>query len=523
MIALSLGEIADITGGVLTGPGGSDAAHYADPEHASTMVTGTVEFDSRKITVGGLFLALAGDRVDGHTFAPAAYAAGAVAALTSRPVEGVAIVVPDVLVALGALARAVLERLLQLTVVGITGSSGKTSTKDLMAAVVEQLGPTVAPHGSFNNELGHPYTVLRCDEHTRYLILEKSARGLGHITWLTQIAPPRIGVVLNVGSAHIGEFGSIDITAKAKGELVEALPDAGAGGVAVLNADDPVVVAMADRTNARVLRYGVGPFSDTDTVDIWASNVVLNEHGRAAFTLHTPHGSANVALALHGEHHVSNALAVAAVAIELGASLPELAQALSAAGSRSPGRMQVTRRGDGVTVIDDSYNANPDSMRAGLRALRAMAPQGERSTVGGLVDSSTQAGRTWAVLGYMAELGQAERAEHAALGFTVAELGIDRLVVIGEPAQAMHTAAVSKMGTWHGSSVLLADTAAALALLREQLRPGDVVLVKASRAARLERVALGLLKPVSLLEPLGSLDPASSLDDRQHSDKEGTA
>ena len=197
-----------------------------------------------------------------------------------------AVVVPDVPAALAALARAVLDRLPEITVVGMTGSSGKTSTKDLLAQLLAELGPTVAPPGSFNNELGHPYTVLRSTVDTRYLVLEKSARGIGHVAWLTRIARPRIGVVLNVGTAHLGEFGSRENIARAKGELVEALP---ADGVAVLNADDPLVLAMADRTAARVVTVGLA-----ETADVRAVDVTLDERGTPSYELVTAAGSVPV-------------------------------------------------------------------------------------------------------------------------------------------------------------------------------------------------------------------------------------
>ena len=447
MIPLTLQEIAGAVGGRLDG--------VPDPGAA---VTGAVEFDSRLVGPGGLFVALPGERVDGHDFAGTAVAAGAVGVLAARPVGVPAIVVPDVLAALGALAHQVLARLPRLTVVGVTGSSGKTSTKDLLAQLLARLGPTVAPPGSFNNEIGHPYTVLRADAATRYLVLENSARGIGHIAQLCAIAPPRIGVVLNVGSAHLGEFGSREAIAAAKGELVEALP---AGGVAVLNADDPLVAAMAARTRARVRTFGTRG-------DVRASEVRL-EGGRARFLLN---GTEPVALRLYGEHHVSNALAAAAVALELGMPPREVAAALSEAGPVSRWRMEVTDRADGVTVVNDAYNANPESVRAALDALGRIA--GER--------------RRWAVLGQMAELGAGADEEHAAVGRLVAGLGIARLVVVGEQAAPMHAAAVAE----GADSVRVPDAAAAVDLLRRELRPPDVVLVKASRAAALERVALEL-------------------------------
>jgi UDP-N-acetylmuramoyl-tripeptide--D-alanyl-D-alanine ligase len=461
VIPLTLAEVATATGGRLIN---------ADP---ATIVTGTVEFDSRRVTPGGLFVALAGERTDGHEHAPAALAAGAVAVLATRPVDGPVVLVDDALGALGRLARAVVDRLEGLTIIGITGSSGKTSTKDLVAQVIGRLGPTVAPPGSFNNELGHPWTVLRADHDTRFLVLEKSARGLGHVRWLTEVAPPRIGVVLNVGTAHVGEFGSIEVTAQAKGELVEALP---VDGLAVLNADDPRVRAMADRTKARVVLTG-----QTPDADVRAEDVTVERSGRPSFTLVTPNGVRTpVTLGLYGEHQVGNALATAAVALELGMAPAEIAVALAAATAVSAHRMAVSERADGVTVIDDSYNANPDSVRAALKALRSIGGDGPGRR------------RVWAVLGPMAELGDAEHEEHDAIGRLAVRLGIDRLVVVGPAAGAIHAGAVLE-GSWREESVHVPDVDTAVALLGEQLAPGDVVLVKASRSAGLERIVAPLL------------------------------
>jgi len=428
-------------------------------------VTGTVEYDSRKVGPGGLFVAFIGENADGHEFAGAAIAAGAAAVIGTRAVDGPHILVADPLVAMARLARAVVDLLPELTVIGLTGSSGKTTTKDLIAQVTEKLGPTVAPAGTFNNELGHPYTVLRSTVDTRYLVLEKSARGIGHVAWLTRIARPRIGVVLNVGTAHLGEFGSRENIALAKGELVEALP---ADGVAVLNADDPLVLAMAGRTAARVVTVGLAP-----TADVRAVGVTLDERGTPSYELVTAAGSVPVTLAVHGEHQVGNSLAAAAVALELGMPLPAVAAALGRARALSRWRMEVTERPDGVLVVNDAYNANPESMAAALRALTTMA-RGRRS---------------WAVLGEMGELGPAAADEHRRIGELTAELGVDRVVVVGPGAQPMHAAA--REGAVH-----VDDADAAIALLRAQLRPEDVVLVKASRAAGLERVALALAEPV---------------------------
>ncbi|HKS43891.1 MAG TPA: UDP-N-acetylmuramoyl-tripeptide--D-alanyl-D-alanine ligase [Amycolatopsis sp.] len=482
MISLSLAEIAAIVGGTLHGTDGTP------------VVTGSVEFDSRKPAPGGLFVALPGEKADGHDFAAKAVEAGAAGVLAARPVGVPAVVVPPlppgkahdrsvaltgdsdgsgaaVLAALGRLARHVVVELSRagLIVVGVTGSSGKTSTKDLIAQLLEPLGPTVAPPGSFNNELGHPWTALRADETTRHLVLEMSARGPGHIAELAELAPPRIGVVLNVGSAHVSEFGSRDVIARTKGELVEALPE---DGLAVLNADDPLVAAMAGRTRARVVFVGESP-----SARIRAEDITLDEQARASFRLVTPDGQARVNLPLHGEHHVGNALSAAAAALELGSTVDEVAARLTAVQRRSARRMEVITRADGVTVLNDSYNANPESVRAALKALVSMS-RGRRS---------------WAVLGVMGELGADTVSAHDEIGRLAVRLNISRLVVVGEQAAAMHTGA-SHEGSWGEESTLVPDTDAAIELLRAQLRPGDVVLVKASNFTQLWRVADALLE-----------------------------
>lgn len=309
MIPLPLARVAELAGGALAG---------GNPEE---RVTGPVVADSRQAGPGALFAALAGEHADGHDFARAAIDAGAVAVLATRPCGVPSIVVDDVTAALARLARAVYDRLPAATVVGVTGSSGKTGTKDLIAQVLQGLGPTIAPAESYNNEIGHPLTVLRADESTRHLVLELSARGLGHIAGLAAIAPPRIGLVLNVGTAHLGEFGTRAAIARAKGEIVEALPAAAEGGVAVLNADDSLVAGMAERTTARVVTYGMSP-----EAHVRGEDVRLDPSGRAGFTLAAPEGRVPATLRLHGEHHVGNALAAAAVGRELGMSVRRAAR-----------------------------------------------------------------------------------------------------------------------------------------------------------------------------------------------------
>jgi UDP-N-acetylmuramoyl-tripeptide--D-alanyl-D-alanine ligase len=490
VIDLTVAQIAEIVGGRL--------ADISPPDAAATRITGTVEFDSRAVTPGGLFLALPGARSDGHDFAAGAVAAGAVAVLAARPVGVPAIVVPPadaadahagvlehdadgsgaaVLAALARLAGVVAADLVAggLRIVGITGSSGKTSTKDLVAAVLCPLGEVVAPPGSFNNELGHPWTVLRATRDTDFLVLEMSARHPGNIAALAAIAPPSIAVVLNVGTAHLGEFGSREVIATTKAELVQAVPSS---GVAVLNVDDPMVAAMADQTAARVVRVGRSP-----NADVRAENVELDELARPRFTLHTAGGSVDVALAVHGEHQVGNALSAAAVALECGAGLQQVADALGGAASASRHRMEVHTRADGVTVINDAYNANPDSMRAGLQALAVMA----RSSADGRR-------RSWAVLGEMGELGDESITEHDRVGRLAVRLDISRLVVVGtgRPMSAMHHGAVME-GSWGSESTMVPDADAALELLRAELAPGDVVLVKASNAAGLGALAEALV------------------------------
>jgi UDP-N-acetylmuramoyl-tripeptide--D-alanyl-D-alanine ligase len=459
MIPLTLGEVAVIVSGTLEGGARADA-----------VVSAPVEFDSRRIAPGGLFLALPGAVVDGHEFVHAALDAGAVAALVTRGVDAPSIRVADGATALAALAAAVARRLAAATVIGITGSSGKTSTKDLVAHLLSRLGPTVAPPGSFNNELGHPYTVLLADAATRFLVLETSARGIGHIRYLTEIAPPHIGVVLNVGSAHLGEFGSREAIAQAKGELVEALA---ADGVAILNADDPNVRAMAARTPARIVLVG-----EAADADVRATDVQLDELGRAAFSLHAGGASARVQLGLVGEHHVANALAAAAVALECGMGLDDVAAALCQAEPVSRWRMELHERADGVLVLNDAYNANPESVRAALKTLAGISRSGARR-------------RSWAVLGPMAELGPDSRAEHDAIGRLAVRLDISRVLAVGEQARPIAQGAALE-GSWDGESGWVPDVEAALELLRRELAAGDVVLVKASRAAGLERVALAL-------------------------------
>ncbi|MEU8248997.1 UDP-N-acetylmuramoyl-tripeptide--D-alanyl-D-alanine ligase [Nonomuraea sp. NPDC048916] len=469
MIPLPLARIAEITSGALSG--------MADPR---AVVRGPVVIDSREVRPGSLFVAFKGARVDGHDYAAQAVRAGAVAVLAGRPVEAPAVIVADPAAALADLATAQAAALPEATVIGVTGSAGKTTTKDLLARLTARMGPTIAPVGSYNNEIGHPLTVLKADVDTRFMVLELSARNIGHIKDLTRIAPPRIGVVLNVGTAHLGVFGGKEAIAKAKGELVEALPRT---GVAVLNADDPLVREMASRTLARVTLFGRDP-----EAAIRAEGVTVDQRGRASFTLRTPSGAAPVNLKLYGEHAVENSLAAAAAAYELGLPVATIAEELSEATPRSRWRMEVTDRPDGVTVINDAYNANPDSMRAAFKALGVLGAGRRR----------------FAVIAALRELGEDGAALNAELGRLAGGAGLAGLVVAGPDAAPVLEGAFGAAraaGQPGGGAVAeggmpiahVEDARAAAAELVGRLRPGDVVLIKGPRAMGLEVTAELLL------------------------------
>ena len=459
MIAMTLREVAEATDGRLSA---------ADP---LTVVDAPASVDSRAVAPGGLFVAVRGEHADGHDFAAAAVAAGARAVLAGRALDVPAVVTADPVRALGQLARTVVDRLPRCCVIGLTGSQGKTGTKDLLAGILATAGATVAPPGSYNNEIGVPLTVLRADAGTAYLVVEMGARGAGHIAYLCRIAPPAVALVLNVGVAHLGEFGSREAIAQAKGELVQALPPE---GLAVLNGDDPLVRAMAGRTAARVSMFGRAA-----AADVRFGDVALDGQGRARFRVDTAQGTATVGLRLVGAHQAANAAAAAATALCLGMGLDQVVAGLEAARPRSRWRMEVHERGDGVTVINDAYNANPDSMRAALETMAAVAGVGADRR------------RTIAVLGEMLELGETAASAHEEVGRLAADLRVDHLVVVGAGAEAMHRAAAAAGG--QTTSVAVPDTDSALDVVADLVVPGDRVLVKASRAAGLERVAAELV------------------------------
>ena len=443
MIPLSLSEVAAAVGGTVAGD-------------AAVTVTAPAVLDGRHAEPGGLFVAFAGEHADGHDYAEQAGHAGAVAVLGSRPTALPTVVVADAQAALQALAAHVHARLRDgLTVVGVTGSQGKTSTKDLVGAVLAGTAPTIAAFGSHNNELGVPITMLRADRTTRFLALEMGARRVGDIAALAALAGPDIAVVLNVGQAHLTFFGSREGIAEAKGELVRGLAP---GGTAILNADDSRVLAMRALTEGPVLTFGRAEDADVRVLDL-----TLDRLGRPAFTLRTAESSVAVALPLIGAHQAHNASAAAAVGLAAGIPLDVAAAALATA-SLSKWRMELRDLPGGVTLLNDSYNANPDSARASLDALAAI--EGKCRI---------------AVLGDMLELGDESEAEHRAVG-EYATTRADIVVAVGEEARPIAEGAGAR-------GVALADNAAAVDWLRGHLAAGDVVLVKGSRAARLDEVA----------------------------------
>ncbi|MCW2846076.1 MAG: murF [Marmoricola sp.] len=456
MIPLTLEEVAAIVGGSVV-----DAA-------AGLEVTGPAFLDSRNPEPGGLFVAFEGERVDGHDYAAGAVAGGAAAVLGRRATGVPSVLVEDTQAALQELARVFLERRralpAPLTVVAVTGSQGKTTTKDMLARVLADGAPTVATAGSFNNELGLPLTVLRATAATRYLVLEMGARGVGHLAELCAIAPPDVSLVLNVGKAHIGEFGSQAAIAQAKGELVEALSPE---GYAVLNRDDDLVAAMAGRTSGHVRTFG-----RSQDVDVHLGDLRLDDFGRPAFDLVHDGRTEHVALRLLGEHQAMNAAAVTATALTAGRPFDEIATSLRSIEHLSRWRMQLLERPDGLVVVNDAYNANPDSMRAALETLASLG----------------SGRRTVAVLGQMRELGADSEEEHRQVGRHAERLGIDVVLVVGEGADGIYDALVEARG--EGEETRRVDTTArAGEWLRENVAGPDVVLIKASRGERLERVA----------------------------------
>jgi UDP-N-acetylmuramoyl-tripeptide--D-alanyl-D-alanine ligase len=476
MIALTAAEIAEITDGRLV----------ADP----TITPLSVVTDSREATEGSLYVAKPGESADGHDFIQAAFDRGAVLALVERDIADdsgqhyPAIVVKDAVLAMGALAAESVRRVRArreaegsaFTVIGITGSAGKTTTKDLLAGILSAEGNTVSPQGSYNGEVGVPLTVFKAGFDTRYLVIEMGATGIGHIRYLADMVQPRIGVVLGVGTAHAGEFGGVDNIAVAKGELVEALPGS---GTAVINLDDGRVAAMRTRTTAKVLGFSALEGNHGSGAEVRAVHVETSPAGNPEFELVLPGEAAShhVRSRLIGAHHVTNLLAAAGAAFAAGVPGERIAESLSAQSAASRWRMERTERPDGVTIINDAYNANPESMRAALRTLADLG----------------RGRRTWAVLGAMLELGSDSIREHMAVGTQVVRLNISRLVVVGREARSLYVSAVNE-GSWGDECVFTESAEEAFELLQKELEPGDLVLFKSSNSVGLrhlgDRIAL---------------------------------
>ena len=433
-------------------------------------VTGPVVTDSREAQAGSLYVARRGESADGHAFVSGAAKRGAVAAIVEHEVdEAVAqIVVEDSTEALGALARAHVEKLRSsgdLDVIAMTGSVGKTTTKDLLLQIMSEDGPTVAPKLSFNNEVGLPLTALLADESTRHLVLEMGASGPGHITYLTDIVAPDVAIELCVGHAHVGGFGGFEGVAAAKAELIKGTRP---GGPVILNTDDPNVEAMAPLATGRVIRFSA---SGNERADVVARDVHLDRADRASFTLVTPEGEAPIDLKIVGRHHVANALAAAAGALTLGVSLQTVAAVLSCARALSPHRMDVHElRVDGMdlTLIDDSYNANLDSMRAGIAALASIGRDSQRI----------------AVLGEMLELGEDSQSLHQQVGVLIADAGVETLIGLGTDAHYYLEGAPDVP-----NREVAADPQDAARLALEHAKDGAVVLVKGSFGSQSWQVA----------------------------------
>ena len=460
MIRMSVQEIADAVRGRVLGDAGA-------------MVSGTVRTDSRAIEPGDIFVALPGETTDGHRFIESAVASGAALVIAEREV-GIPVplvIASDGVIALSDLARVVVSRVRAagtMRVVAVTGSNGKTTTKNMLRAVLETQGATIAPRGSFNNEVGAPISMLGVDETTQFLIVEMGADAVGDLTKLVSVAMPDVAIVLTVGLAHIGKFGDIEQTARAKSEIVRDLPGS---ATAVLNRDDARVSAMAGVTSATARWFGLDDGGAPQPDAFIADDVRLTLDG-TAFTLVHGGPRRTVTLRILGEHHVMNALATIAAVDALGVDLDAAVAALEAMDRAERWRMELLPAPDGVTVVNDAYNASPDSTAAALRSL-AQLTRGRTRAI--------------AVLGEMAELGDLAGEEHDRIGELVVRLNVDQLVVVGAGARRIHLAAIAQ-GSWDGESIFAADLDAAYDVICDLLQPGDVVLVKSSNSAGLRHL-----------------------------------
>jgi UDP-N-acetylmuramoyl-tripeptide--D-alanyl-D-alanine ligase len=461
MIELGLHDIAEAVGGRLIG--------------RDVLVTGSVETDSRLVGSGSLFVCKPGEITDGHNFAQAAVDAGAVALIVERELE---VAVPQILVgdavfALGRLAADVLRRVRatsDIRVIGITGSNGKTSTKNMLGAILSQFGSTIAPIESYNNEVGAPISILKIDLATKYLVVELGAGGVGSIEYLAKIAKPDFGVLLKIGLAHAGEFGGIETTVKIKGELVREL---GPEATLIFNIDDPLVCSTLELTTAKTYSFGT-----LDSAKLQILNPTVSLEGTVATIRFEDGEEKTLRLQILGEHQLMNAAAALAVVENLGLNREIAVEALESMALAERWRMQLMRRADGVFVINDAYNASPDSMKAALQTLAQLGRQGHR---------------TIAVLGEMAELGEFSAVEHDSIGRLAVRLNIDQVIVVGAGAKLIHMGATQE-GSWDSESKYFDSIDEALVAVREMLVAGDIVLVKSSKSANLRHLGDDLME-----------------------------
>lgn len=462
MIKLTLNEIAQAVNG------------NVENLYSNILVNGNVEIDSRKVKSGDLFIALNGHKVNGADFAQQAINNGAVGVICEKLIPNLPCIVVNegkvnakdenqsAVIALSKLAKFVLEKLPNIKKIALTGSTGKTTTKDLISDLAELLGPTVAPEGSFNNEIGLPITILKCDENTKVLVSEMGARRVGNIRQLCEIVQPDISLILNIGTAHIEIFGSKENILKAKSEIISSLES---NKLAILNKDDESFEKLKTLTNADILTFG------TKDADVFATNIKIDNEGFATYTLNYKDQKAEIKLNLVGLHQVSNSLAAAACLISLGINVEKIAQKISNSFPKSKLRMQVEKSNTGIEVINDTYNANPESVIAALETLK----------------TKSQNRNTWAILGEMRELGTESKIYHELVAQKIIDLDINNTLVIGPGAKYIYDYLM--LNKYRGSATYSDNIFEAIKVCKVLLQNKDLVLVKASRSIGLERVA----------------------------------
>lgn len=447
MIKISAAEFAKVVSGKL----------HNIPE--AMIIDQVPVINSKNATEDTFFVAFIGLNMDGHDFVSEAISNGAKFVLASKPVEAASIVVADVGQALLDLAKYVRESIKDLKVIGITGSQGKTTTKDFLDSILKNIGPTISTWDNLNTDIGVPLTLLRCTETSRYCILEMGARHVGDIAKLTRISSPDVGVVLVVGQAHLGEFGSVEKLARTKAELIENL---GEGKIAVLGSYDPFTPKMADKLKVKKILFGEGQ-------EIRAANIEIHG-GYANFDLVTPKDRSRVSLQILGEHQIANALGAAGAAFALGVSNEKISLGLTTAALSSKWRMQIEELGE-IKIIHDYYNANPESMKAAVKSLAFL--------------SQESGGQSWAILGKMHELGESEKSGHEDVAQYCAQVGVDHLVSVGTE---LYTLPAKKVSEGNLLVHRCSNPQAVLELVNN-FSAGDVVLLKASRSEKFEELA----------------------------------